>query len=625
MPLAASIVTSLAALDQPGLTPSLTLGSHGSLVTAGTFVATPSDQGLVQGSVVAGGTVSLNAQRATLDLQPGSVVDVSGARQVVELANAIGAAVPYRSSVLASNAGTVSITANDAVTLGGAIRGNADSIAAGGSFALTLTDRGDFADPSSGRRIVVTQSGMPVAPDASLKDASVSINKLQQGGFDKLRLTSEDQILFAGNASLRFDRGLTLDSKVIEVGGNGNVMLSSSQATLRNTFGQRVLRNAGDSSDPRTVNDPTQASLPQATRPGDGTFAVNAGTLDLLGSVTISGTSSERLVAQNDLRVSGRAVGSAASPQGAALVGSLTAAGDLLLSAAQIYPTTASRFSIAVADGLTGTPTPGGRIDISASGPTRGAVLSAGGSLTLAADDIVQGGVVKAPLGTLALRRRPHAHTGSGKHDIGLGRRTDHSIRRDAGRRDMDLRGHGQQCADERAHRAAHQAHLAHGPGRRRTERRHGRRLRRRRRRSDGVRAGIGRDDQRADPAQHLRDPAGRELGERANRSGHSPVAKPWLRQRQRRLQQRAHRSGWPGASWQLRPPSGLLRLVARRLRRAVAEGVDLRQSAVRPDRHLGQRPHRRPRRADGVEHRGRVGGDDWRRRATGKRRTEAG
>ena len=397
-----SIAATLSAPDQPGPTPSLVLGSHGSLIAAGTYTATPSDQGLVQGTVGVGGTVSFITQRATLELRPGSIVDVSGTRQVIDVTNAIGSIEPYHRSFLASNAGTVSITADDAVSLGGTLRGSADSTAAGGSFALTLSDRGDFADPTSGRRIVVTQSGTSVAPSASFKDAAISTDKLLQGGFDKLRLTSEDEIFFAGTSSLRFDRGLTLDSKRIEVGSNANVMLSSSQVTLRNTFGERVPRNPGDSSDPRTVNDPTQASLPRSTSTGNGVFSVNAGTLDLLGSVTISGTSSERLSAQDDLRLSGRAVGSVASPAGATLVGSLTAAGDMSLSAAQIYPTTASAFSIAVADGLTGVPTPGGRVDIAGSGAIRGAVLSAGGSLVLSADDIVQGGVVKAPLGKLA-------------------------------------------------------------------------------------------------------------------------------------------------------------------------------------------------------------------------------
>ncbi len=398
-----TISVAVAAPDQIA-PPSLHLGAQGSLIARGAFTAQPNDRQLVQGTLVSGGSVSLSAKKATISLDEGSVIDVSGAAQAVDLPTAAGSRSPYERVTQVSNAGTVSISGNDAMSLAGTITGHAGGpTAAGGSFALSLTTRGDYADTTSSRRIVVTQAGTPVDALAGYTDAAVSATRLASGGFDKLRLQSEDQIVFATDANVVAARGITLDSKVIEVADNASVELSGASVKLANSFGQRLRSNPGDPTDPRTVNDASLASLPQATRAGTGSLAVNAGTIDIVGSVTISGAQRESLVAHDDLRLSGRLVGNAGTPAGAKLTGSLTSAGDLALSAAQIYPTTGSAFKIAVADGVSGTPVANGRIDISGNSNARGDVYSAGGSLTLAADTIVQGGVLKAPIGLLEL------------------------------------------------------------------------------------------------------------------------------------------------------------------------------------------------------------------------------
>jgi filamentous hemagglutinin family protein len=398
-----AISVAVAAPDQAD-TPSLHLGSNGSLIARGAFTAQPNDRQLVLGTLVSGGSVSLSAKKATISLDEGSVIDVSGAAQAIDVPTAAGSRSPYERVTQYSNAGTVSLSGNDAMSLAGTIAGHAGGpTAAGGSFALSLTTRGDYFDTTSSRRIVLTQAGTPVDALAGYTDAAVSAARLASGGFDKLRLQSEDQIAFASDANLVAARGITLDSKVIEVADYASVELSGASVKLANSFGQRSRGNPGDPTDPRTVNDASLASLPQATRTGTGSLAVTAGTIDIVGSVTISGAQRESLVAHDDLRLSGRLVGNAGTPAGARLSGSLTSAGNLALSAAQIYPTTGSSFKIAVADGLSGTPVADGRIDITGNSNARGDVYSAGGSLTLAADTIAQGGVLKAPIGLLEL------------------------------------------------------------------------------------------------------------------------------------------------------------------------------------------------------------------------------
>jgi filamentous hemagglutinin len=388
--------------------PTLEIGQAAIIATRGTFVATPNDKQLVQGTLSAGGSVTLQARQATIALDAGSVIDVSGAIQVVDVPSAAGAAAPYQQVRQSSNAGTVSIVANDAVALNGAIRGNASGSAAGGSFSLTLNERGDIADPLTGRRIVVSQSGAArLATDSNFKEVSVSANKLAGAGFDKLSLTAEDQIVFSDDATLHFQRGVTLDSKVLHVANGAKVIVSGSEVALENLYGERTRANPDAAGDFSTLSNAAAPSLVRATAAGTGSFTAMADTLDVLGSVTVNGARSTSLTATDDLRLSGRSIGDKTSVAGATLVGGLLTGGDLTLTAAQVYPTTGSTITVGVgmanADGSGNIATPGGQLRIEhGTGPT-GDVFSAGGHLTLNADDLVQNGVVKAPLGTLNL------------------------------------------------------------------------------------------------------------------------------------------------------------------------------------------------------------------------------
>ncbi len=376
--------------------PVIELGSQAILSTHGTFTAQANDKGLTLGSVSAGGTVSVNASAAHLLMDSGSVIDVGGATQLVDLPAVVGSSVPYRQAQQSSNAGTVSITANDSVVMGGTIRANADASAAGGTFNLTLNERGDIADPTTGRRIVVTQSGATQSADAAFKDVAVSVDKLRGGGFDKVNLAAEDRIVFADTATLAFQRGVTLDTKLVQVAGDANVGVSGAAVKLADSFGVRVLKTQNDPTDLSTNVDKTKPSVPQATSAGTGMLRVNADTLDVAGSVTVSGTRSVTLSAVHDLRLSGRPVGQATDPTGQTLVGGLVAVGDLTLDAAQVYPTTNSTFT--VTDAIKG------QLTVRHGAGVLGDVLSAGGSLTLQADRIDQEGVVEAPLGTINLQ-----------------------------------------------------------------------------------------------------------------------------------------------------------------------------------------------------------------------------
>ena len=213
--------------------------------------------------------------------------------------------------------------------------------------------------------------------------------------------------MFADDATLHFQRGITLDAKVLQVANGANVVVSGTEVALENLYGERMRANPDVPGDLSTVSRPAAPSLVRATAAGSGSFKANADTLDILGSVTVNGARSTSLTAADDLRLSGRSVGDKTSAGGATLVGGLMTGGDLTLTAAQVYPTTGSTITVGVgvanADGSASTVAAGGQLRIEHGTGPIGDVFSAGGNLTLSADAIVQDGVVKAPLGTLNL------------------------------------------------------------------------------------------------------------------------------------------------------------------------------------------------------------------------------
>ena len=111
------------------------VGGTGVLAAAGTTLLRPSDIGLRQGDVLDGGIISLTADRGSISLQAGSVLDVAGTAAVLDLPGAAGvtgdSALVART--VASRGGEISLLAPEGMTLDGLLRGA--SGASGGSGA----------------------------------------------------------------------------------------------------------------------------------------------------------------------------------------------------------------------------------------------------------------------------------------------------------------------------------------------------------------------------------------------------------------------------------------------------------------------------------------------------------
>jgi filamentous hemagglutinin len=375
--------------------------------------------GLREGSVLAGGTVTLVANKGFILTDPGSVIDVSGAAGVLDLVGKNG----ITPTTVAANAGTVNIAAREGLVLQGALLGRPATFggqpvsgAGGGTLNVGLGNppysgagpngtgqNGGY--PTSLR--VLTLDAAPVAPPAGplvSGSADLYVGTLQSGGFENLSVRSADTINFSGAVSLRAPGSLTLDAPLFTAGEGTHTSLSAAYVALGNYFNNPDYFDAGSLASPNAP-----AVLHPAT--GTGTLAVNAQLIDIRGISAFSGFATESFSSSGDLRFVGSQNSIVAPPAvnvpgSPSFEGAFNTYADVTLRAAQLYPTTGTGF--AINDLPSGSaPTATSLTILPASGSVPATPLSAGGSLSINATDITQGGVVRAPIGQIALNGVP--------------------------------------------------------------------------------------------------------------------------------------------------------------------------------------------------------------------------
>ncbi len=390
------------------------LGSNARLLARGAAVTEVDEQGRVLGDVLKGGTITIDADRGHVVTSSGSLIDVSGTSAALSVkADAQGR---YRTQQVGSAAGTLDIEASEAILIGGDIKGASGDPGklAGGTLRIVLdtSNRNDpgqaRADvtqvastfPGGDRTIEVTTRPLEISfGDSTLTGyagrAVVSTEQVTEGGFDALKLDASTawtrhhsqeptvvhagRIEFDGDVSLAMGRSLELNAAVIASDG-GNATLSAPIVTLGNS---------------RTDTERTTAQYRAPALAGTGTLRVEGRQIDVVGTSVLQGFDSATLQSSGDLRLIGVQVEPSASVP--SLQGSLSTAGDLTLSAAQVYPTTLTQFTVAAGVGATD-----GTLLITRNG-TAGDALSAGGGLTLSAPKVVQSGTVRAPFGSITI------------------------------------------------------------------------------------------------------------------------------------------------------------------------------------------------------------------------------
>ncbi|WP_445366304.1 filamentous hemagglutinin family protein [Methylomonas sp. BW4-1] len=383
------------------------LGSTAGIDVAGGSQITEDGLGRRIGKVFDGGKVIVDAKRGFFASQAGSLINVSGSQDLLDLPvnspAAIGAS--FAATLVGSHAGSINITAAEGAFLGGDMQavGGAAPGTSGGKLSvfLNVDNRADpdvenSIFPRAPRILKISQErNVPFSsafskPGDSLpkKDSPgdqltgvgyLAAEQLSEGGFSSLDLAvsgEKGEIRFTGDVDLQLNNAIALDAVNFgwernTAADTGNVQISATTVTLG--------------------SDSYRAPIVKTSN-GDGRLAVNADLIDLVGGSVTTGFKAVDLTADGDIRLKGIRIDSKELD----FVGEFKTFSRLNVTAAQVYPTSLTEFTLAVTGDQNGT------VTFNKSGHAT-PVLSALGSLTVQGPNIVQNGVLAAPLGEIVL------------------------------------------------------------------------------------------------------------------------------------------------------------------------------------------------------------------------------
>ncbi len=416
----------------PGFLPNqrIELGSDAVLAApAYAMINTMNPQGYLEGSVLPGGTISLLANKGFVQTDPGSLINVSGSAAVLDLVGPQG----VTATTVAGNAGIINIDAREGIVLQGNLLAQAASLngalvpgAAGGTLNVALGSTYSNAGtsgtgaqnitsgifyPTDQRTVTlagVTASGQPAIPPTNQLlsgTAIINVGTIEAGGFDSVAITSADEIAFAGAVMLQAKASLTLDAPLFVGSSGAQTNLSAAYVAVGNYYNNADYFDTGSPS-------PNAAAVLNPA-PGNAMLAVNAQLIDIRGISGWSGFAQENFGSAGDIRfVAGEnAINSPPAinvPGNPNFEGAFQTSASLGLQGAQLYPTTATAFAIndLPATGTQLAAPAATLVTISsalAPGVTPATPLSAGGSLSITATEINQEGILRAPVGQLAL------------------------------------------------------------------------------------------------------------------------------------------------------------------------------------------------------------------------------
>ncbi|GAA0528202.1 hypothetical protein GCM10008941_04480 [Rhizomicrobium palustre] len=362
----------------------------GRIVAGGSLVTDPraalNGQALFQSSRV-GTTYWLLANNAvgfgvdqsgkTLTIASGAVLNLSGVSDVYDLpaAGSTLAVTTYAPTKVWSNGGALSAGAG--ATLTGAV----------------IKAHGGSDEAENGTLALLNPVLVQHDPATAVANA-VSVDLINSAGFDTF--VAQGSINSLGDVSLDLGRAFFLQSRPLV--GLSTTPGDAAVATVR--AGGKLVINApyvGLSSSMDVIANPARGT------PGLGSVVFNARNIDVTGAVLFDqSVASATLNASGDVRLIGATpwqvtYGAPISAAITTLKGGIAVNGDLTINAAQIYPTTGS--TIAITSTKAGGTITFGRTTTA----TPDAPYSAGASLVVAASNIVQGGVLRVPLGSLTL------------------------------------------------------------------------------------------------------------------------------------------------------------------------------------------------------------------------------
>ncbi len=372
------------------------LGPDAVLSAAGATVLTPDAFGNLTGTVVAGGNISVSGN---IVAAAGSAMNASGASGVLYLPGgetAIGAQgvgsflgqpeAPFR---VDSNGGSITLTGQEELFTDASLLAAAGGPAAiGGSLTLSsglyvpVSEIGSFSPSPTDPTLIITQQGKVIPGHTGIGQAvlggngqlldpngqgHVAVESFQGGGFNSINLAGTVQ--FVGAVNISSGGSLSV--------GSGGVIIADGAVSLTAPYVALGMPFQGPLTPAQLLQSPFGSVFFDPTS-GPGSLTVSADLIDI-GNLSLQGISQANFAAPNgDIRGDG----------------TLDVAGSISLTAGQIYPASDVVFTIAAYDS--------GSVTIHASGD-RALPLSAGGVLNVYAANIVQDGVLRAPMGTINL------------------------------------------------------------------------------------------------------------------------------------------------------------------------------------------------------------------------------
>ncbi|NVO17593.1 MAG: filamentous hemagglutinin family protein [Rhodoplanes sp.] len=423
------------------------IGEHGVLDVSGLAATAVDARGRRYGTVTDGGTIRIgggldwedkgiaSAPDAFVVIRPGALLDASGASAVLDIpASGLGA-TSFRATstplTVASDGGSIVVKSNNGLYLDGTLRAAAGGVgAAGGTLAVALEAANYPAESTIGdvlrhRELVLAQvqgdsllpqgvTAATVAGRLATGTARLGVDHIAAGGFDTLSLLVDGVLSFDGNVSLAMRQSLRLYAGTYAHGADtaagATVSLAAPHVLLAGVT--RVVRDHYKLPRVGWADGPSQQA-------SDGVFRVTADLIDIRdrvgfgasGSDAFTGATIDRrgfalvdLVSRGDIRLLGGTPGQSLS---GGTTTELAAPGDIVLTAQQIYPATdaIARIYAGYAKNAYGEVfAPGSSLTIRRYGSGDVPMpYSAFGQLSLLAETIDQGGIVRAPFGSLTL------------------------------------------------------------------------------------------------------------------------------------------------------------------------------------------------------------------------------
>lgn len=379
-------------------TQAIFIGSNANLSAIGSSLSLPDSQpSLLKAQVFNAGNITIDAPKGALIINESAVLDVSGTSIVNDTKTASG----FTREALHGDAGTIKLSASDGLLLDGTFKGSATGTGRGGTLDIGFTStRLDAGAPilTGNREFTITQQKQLVAENFAVGDtlktatgnsyteastdvirAGMSADQVNQGGFANLKVKS-----FVGDSSLGLKDSIQIENG-LDLHLAGILKLETPQINVKNDGLAKLTATH------ITLKSPNSSVDNASIAAGEGKLTTQSKQLYIDGLMAIAGVKETSINTTQDISGQGTQIAKDGLPS---IAGGLVANGNINLKARQIYPNTAAKLSFE-AVGANST------ISVLPSGIAVKPVLSAGGTLSLTAENVVQSGVLTAPFGQI--------------------------------------------------------------------------------------------------------------------------------------------------------------------------------------------------------------------------------